>query len=343
MREFKGFKKGVNLGGWLSQCGEGNYTKERFDTFITEKDIEKIAGWGTDHVRLPVDFHLFQNEDGSFIESGFGYIDRCIEWCGKYNLNTVLDLHKTIGYIFDDKNYCRFFTDESLQDNFVRVWEEFTRRYGKYSERVAFELLNEITAEETAQTWNRIAERTVKAIRRMNQDVRIILGGIYNSSIYGLRLLDKPYDGNIVFTFHCYSPMIFTHQSAYWVENMPADLSVAYPENLQTLRRKSQDVFGSDFDREFGNGNAPIDSAFFGRLFAEAVAVSEKYNVPLYCGEYGVIDKADPESTLRWFADIHAAFEEYDIARAVWTYKEKDFGISGKHYNSIAERLVKLL
>ena len=43
MREFKGFKKGVNLGGWLSQCGEGNYTKERFDTFITEKDIEKIA------------------------------------------------------------------------------------------------------------------------------------------------------------------------------------------------------------------------------------------------------------------------------------------------------------
>ena len=32
MREFKGFKKGVNLGGWLSQCGEGNYTKERFDT-----------------------------------------------------------------------------------------------------------------------------------------------------------------------------------------------------------------------------------------------------------------------------------------------------------------------
>ena len=258
-------------------------------------------------------------------------------------MNTVLDLHKTIGYIFDDKNYCRFFTDESLQDNFVRVWEEFTRRYGKYSERVAFELLNEITAKETAQTWNRIAERTVKAIRRMNQDVRIILGGIYNSSIYGLQLLDKPYDENIVFTFHSYSPMIFTHQSAYWVENMPADLSVAYPENLQTLRRKSQDVFGSDFDREFGNGDAPIDSAFFGRLFAEAVAVSEKYNVPLYCGEYGVIDKADPESTLRWFADIHAAFEEYDIARAVWTYKEKDFGISGKHYNSIAERLVKLL
>lgn len=223
------------------------------------------------------------------------------------------------------------------------VFQISDRIVGKNAQIVAFELLNEITSPETAQIWNRIAERTVKAIRRINTDVRIIIGGIYNSSICGLRLLDKPYDGNIVFTFHCYSPMIFTHQSAYWVENMPADLSVAYPENLQTLRRKSQDVFGSDFDREFGNGNAPIDSAFFGRLFAEAVAVSEKYNVPLYCGEYGVIDRADPECTLRWFEDIHAAFEKYDIARAVWTYKEKDFGISGKHYNSIAERLVKLL
>lgn len=217
------------------------------------------------------------------------------------------------------------------------------RVVGKNAQIAAFELLNEITSPETAQIWNRIAERTVKAIRRINTDVRIIIGGIYNSSIYGLQLLDKPYDENIVFTFHSYSPMIFTHQSAYWVENMPGDLSVAYPENLQVLRKKSQEVFGNSYDGEFGSGNKTIDSSFFDRLFAEAVAVSEKYNVPLYCGEYGVIDRADPECTLRWFEDIHAAFEKYDIARAVWTYKEKDFGISGKHYNSIAKRLVKLL
>ena len=43
MSEFKGFVRGVNLGGWLSQCG---YEKEHLETFITEKDIERINRGG---------------------------------------------------------------------------------------------------------------------------------------------------------------------------------------------------------------------------------------------------------------------------------------------------------
>ncbi len=343
MRKFKGFTKGVNLGGWVSQCGEGNYTKERFDTFITEKDIEKIAGWGVDHVRMPIDFHLFQNDDMSYIESGFGYIDRCIEWCGKYGLNLVLDMHKTMGFIFDDSSYCKFFTDRALQDNFVRVWEKFTRRYGKYSDRVAFELLNEVTDRNLAEIWNDIAERTVKAIREINSDVKIIIGGIFNSSIEGLELLRKPYDENIVFTFHCYSPMIFTHQSAYWIDVMPRDLKVNYPDTVQSLCNKSREIFGNAYDSDFYDTDEQISSAFYERLFERAIAVGEKFNVPLYCGEYGVIDKADPFDTLRWFEHIHAAFEKYSIGRCAWTYKEKDFGISDGHYAPVADKIVKLL
>ncbi len=343
MREMKGFKKGINLGGWVSQCGEGNYTKERFDTFITEQDIATIAGWGLDHVRMPIDFHLFQNEDGSFIESGFGYIDQCLAWCEKYHLNTVLDLHKTIGYIFDDSAYCQFFYDKALQDNFVTVWEEFTRRYGQYSDRVAFELLNEITAPETAEIWNDIADRTIQAIRAINKDIRIIIGGIYNSSIEGLTRLRAPQDENIVFTFHCYSPLIFTHQSAYWVPKMPSDLQIAYPDSIPVLREKSRTYFGNDFDADFGDFDEMIGPKFFERLFERAIRVAEQYNVPLYCGEYGVIDKATAQDTLRWYQDIHAAFEKYNIARAAWTYKEKDFGICAEHLIPIQKDLVTLL
>lgn len=42
MRNFDGFYKGIDLGGWISQCGK-NYNDEHYSTFITEKDIEKIA------------------------------------------------------------------------------------------------------------------------------------------------------------------------------------------------------------------------------------------------------------------------------------------------------------
>ena len=37
MRVFEGFQKGVNLGGWISQCV--SHEKEHFDTFITKSDI----------------------------------------------------------------------------------------------------------------------------------------------------------------------------------------------------------------------------------------------------------------------------------------------------------------
>ena len=52
MKQFYGYKNGVNLGGWLSQCG---YEKEHIAGFITEADIDRIASWGCDHVRLPFD------------------------------------------------------------------------------------------------------------------------------------------------------------------------------------------------------------------------------------------------------------------------------------------------
>ena len=78
MRRFEGFQNGINLGGWLSQC---EHTKEHYDTFIKETDIEQIAAWGLDHIRVPVDYELIQEEDGTYIEYGFSYIDDCIKWC----------------------------------------------------------------------------------------------------------------------------------------------------------------------------------------------------------------------------------------------------------------------
>ena len=43
MKQLTGFQRGINLGGWLSQCTP---TKEHYDTFITEQDLRTIASWG---------------------------------------------------------------------------------------------------------------------------------------------------------------------------------------------------------------------------------------------------------------------------------------------------------
>ena len=76
---------------------------------------------------------------------------------------------------------------------------------------------------------------------------------------------------------------------------------------------------------------------------ADAVNAAARYDVPLYCGEYGVIDCARPEDALVWFTLIHGAFEKYGIGRAAWSYREMDFGLSDARMDGVRDELVKVL
>lgn len=343
MKEFTGFKRGVNLGGWLSQCDRQDYSEERYRTFITEADFDRIADWGLDHVRVPFDHNIVMTDEGEFIEEGFKRLDFAVEQAAKRGLNILLDLHKTAGFVFDDPNCVGFFENERFQEVFIKLWLEMARRYGD-DDRIVFELLNEVTEVRFAEKWNEIAARTIREIRRVAKTTRLMYGGINNNSIYGLTLLSKPVDDNVVFDYHCYNPLVFTHQKAYWVPELPPEFALGYPQPERVMLENTRRFFGNKYDYEFNPDSADMmNSKYFERVFSQAAEVSERFDVPLYCGEYGVIDRTDPESAVRWFADIHAAFEKMNISRAVWTYKQKDFGLTDEHYAPVLDKLVKLL
>ena len=99
MRKFEHYLHGVNLGGWLSQ--NSDTSKKHYETFITEKDIAYIASLGLDHVRVPVDYILLEEEDGTPKSEGYLYLDNCLRWCRTHGIRMILDLHKTFGYSFD--------------------------------------------------------------------------------------------------------------------------------------------------------------------------------------------------------------------------------------------------
>ena len=63
------------------------------ERFITERDIEPIAAAGFDHVRLPINARVIQDEAGEPIEAGYAMIDRLIAWCRAQRLWLLLDLH----------------------------------------------------------------------------------------------------------------------------------------------------------------------------------------------------------------------------------------------------------
>lgn len=339
MKQWKGYQKGVNLGGWFSQC---DYSKERYENFIRKEDIRDLSTWGIDHVRVPVDYNLVEGEAGEYLEEGFEYIQRILDWCGEYGLNMILDLHKTAGYSFDaGEQEDGFFTQEEYQERFYCLWEEFAKRYGKYKDRLAFELLNEVTEQSYREKWNEIYGKCIRRIRAIIPDIAILVGGYWNNNVRAVKDLAMPQDDYIIYNFHCYDPLIFTHQGASWTAGMPLDFRFAYDQTYQKYYDTLDELFGDSYGElpKMENMEEHFGADFFRTLFAEAIRIAEERDVPLYCGEYGVIDLAAPADTVKWYQAIHEVFEEYGIGRAAWTYREMNFGLSGEHYRDILEEI----
>jgi hypothetical protein len=40
----------------------------------------------------------------------------------------------------------------------------------------------------------------------------------------------------------------------------------------------------------------------------------------LFCGEFGVCENCDIDSSIRWFEDIISLFNEMDIGYTIWNY-----------------------
>lgn len=332
--------RGINLGGYLSQCC---HEEEHYDTFIGEEDIKQIASWGFDHIRLPIDYEVLETEDGVMKEKGYGRVKQAIEWCDTYGLNIILDLHKAYGYDFNDAGDAEknnLFASEALQKRFLDLWKEMVKRFGTCP-NVAFELLNEVVERENADAWNQLIKKAVTEIRKIAKTAPIIYGGIQWNSVKTLKLLDVPNDENIIYTFHFYEPLLFTHQKAHWVAAMDPNQTVYYPETMEYYQKESEklgyqgEVVGDALSKLMG-------PEFITEMIEEGIKAAKNAGVSLYCGEFGVIDQAPVEDTLRWFTDVNTVFEKYKIGCAVWSYKKMDFGLIDDHYAPIKDDLLKL-
>ena len=209
-----GYQAGINLGSWISQ-----YSRQtpEFDTRVTAKDVDQIASWGMDHVRLPVDYDFFEDpaKPGEYREERLEYIDRTIGWAKKAGLNLILDLHAAPGYKFQNVGKNELFSNPAMQGRFLDIWSTFARRYRGEGEAVLFELLNEVV-EATPEQWNSLAAEAVEQIRAIDPNRWVVIGGRnYNSvgALKDIRILEDP---RIVYTFHFYEPILFTHQNAGW-------------------------------------------------------------------------------------------------------------------------------
>ena len=212
MKTINGLNRGMGIGGWLTNYKRFNVLPkdrrmlitvgdmEHFESYITESDVAYIASLGMDHIRLGFDQIVLEESPFVYRKEIVKILHDFVDWCRKYNLRAVLNMHKAIGNYCDILEESGLMQSEPLQDRFVALWSMLENEFADQND-VIFELLNEVVSA-TADEWNALAGRTVDAIRAKNTDRIIIVGGTDWNNPSGLRNVKIYDDENIVYTFH---------------------------------------------------------------------------------------------------------------------------------------------
>jgi endoglucanase len=328
---------GINISHWLSQNPDNIPDRK---SFFTEKDVEFLSKNGFDHIRLPIDEECLWDIKGAKQPDEFKLLHNAIEWCLKYELKIIVDLHIVRAHYFNNKSNL-LWESKVEQDHFVQLWLQLSGELGKYpNTEVAYELLNEAVAPK-ASDWNSLVAMTIAALRKTEPNRMIVIGSNRQqlpNTFHELVLPEN--DKNIILSFHFYSPMIFTHYKAPWMEIAAYDGSVNYPG--QAVEKDELANYPKDVIAAVNKYNGYFTRDTLLKLILEPIIYTQKHGLQLYCGEFGCLPTVHRSARLKWYKDVRFIFESNNIAWSCWDYKG-GFAIFNQQTGSPDNILIKEL
>lgn len=303
--------RGTNIAHWLSQSDRRGAERA---AFFTEKDVRFIDSAGFDHIRLPIDEEQMWDENGKRHEDAFRLLQEFLTWCEHAGLRVVLDLHILRSHHFNEGDK-PLWTDPAEQDKFIQLWRDLSNAVGERPNgMLAYEFMNEPVADDPEQ-WNDLLARVRDSIRNWEPERVLVIGSNRWQSVTTFDQLKIPAgDGNIILSFHFYEPFHLTHTGASWTRLRDFKGEVSYPGQIVV------------------NGTSPEEKRIYNidsleKMMQKPFHLADSLNLPLYCGEFGVIEKAPLEPKLNWYRDMVAIFEKHGVAYANWNFKSGSFGI----------------
>jgi hypothetical protein len=177
--------RGMGLGGWMLQegymletnsfanpqhqirakiqdlIGEAN-TNQFYEAWLanhcTERDVDSLASWGFNSVRLPMHYNLFtlpiEKEpvagQNTWLDKGFTMVDNLLQWCAKNKIYLILDLHAAPGgqghdaAISDyDATKPSLWESEANKQKTIALWRKLAERYANEPWIGGYDLINE--------------------------------------------------------------------------------------------------------------------------------------------------------------------------------------------------------
>ncbi len=319
-----GFKifKGTNVAHWLSQSDRRGAER---DSFFQEKDVKLIKDLGFDHIRLPIDEVQMWDENLVRHDDAFKLLTNCLDWCAKYQLKVIVDLHIIRSHYFN-ADVKPLWTDPKEQEKFYKIWTDLSSALKSYPvSDVAYELMNEAVADDPEQ-WNQLVAHTMTTLRALEPDRVIVIGSNRWQSASTFDVLKVPDDKNIILSFHFYEPFFLTHHHASWAFLRDYTGPVHYPGELLTKAEfdalpAAQQAIAKDYVGQVWNRDK------LEQMMQLPLKKAKELGLQLYCGEYGVIEDAPEADGLRWYNDMISIFNKNNIASANWNYKSDQFGL----------------
>lgn len=345
--EVNNFKihRGTNVSHWLSQSTQRGPAR---DLHIQEEDFTNLRAMGFDFVRLPIDEVQFWDEQGNKLPHAWELLNNAISWSVKHELRVILDLHIIRSHYFNavneglaDANV--LFTSEKAQQDLINMWYQLSEAYKGYSnDSLAYEFMNEPVADEHEQ-WNLLIAKVHKALRKIEPQRTLVIGSNLWQGYQTMKYLRIPEnDKNIVLSFHYYNPHLLTHYGAWFTPLGKYTGKLNYPGVM--VSQEDYDAAPEEIKAELKQyTEINWNRAKIAEDFRDAIAVAKKYNLQLFCGEWGVYEPVDRELAYKWTADMLSVFNEFNIAWATWCY-DADFGFWNQQTNTFKDYpLVELL
>ena len=320
-------RRGINLSMWYAQTSD--HSAARIDSFTTPADFKLIKELGFDHVRLSIDPEpLIQNtQAGTLRADAMARLDKSVQQITAAGLNIVLDIHPEEPWKLD------LAKGMDAPARLFSFWQTFAQHFATSDpEHVFFEILNEPTMEDLYR-WEGLQARAVQRIRAVAPHHTVIATASQYSKIDTLLAMEPVRDENVIYTFHEYDPMWFTHQGASWgVQGWVYLRGVPYPstpENVQAVLGQEPDDSVRLQVQRYGWDR--WGAARIGAEIAAAAEWAQSRGVPLYCGEFGVYRAfSRPQDRVTWISDVRTALESKHIGWAMWDY-QADFGMVKKN------------
>jgi endoglucanase len=181
--------------------------------YVAEKDMELIASWGVNSIRIPFSWRTVMNDQPPYAykEEGLALLDQAVAWCEKYKMYAILDMHAAPGgqskYNIADATGEALLWDKPgiYQPLCIDIWKKLATRYSSNKWVIGYDLLNEPYGDGMAdKALKDLYVRITRAIREVDGNHMIFIEG--GRWAQDFEALVPPWDDNLVYSFHSYPP-----------------------------------------------------------------------------------------------------------------------------------------